>query len=94
METCRRDVLETLQKLPAECFTTLPGDPCLVIGLRRGMSGYIPLRRKETADEARKFANEMNGDRVTKAQLLAMEIGSCFGWEVPGADPDSYKEES
>jgi hypothetical protein len=30
---------------------------------------------------------------VTDIQREAMEIGSCFGWEVPGADPDYLDEQ-
>lgn len=39
-----------------------------------------------TADELNSF------HRVTPEQVKAMEIGSLFGWNVPGADPDYHKE--
>ena len=86
------DVLETLQKLPATAFTVLLSDPCLVISIRRGETGYVPLRRKATEDEARAFADDLNEGTATKAQVAAMEAGSMFGWHVPGADPDRYDE--
>lgn len=85
------DVLETLQKLPAEAFTVLLSDPCLVIGIRRGERGYVPLRRKATEAEARAFADEMNDGHATADQVKAMEAGSMFGWEIPAADPDTWK---
>jgi hypothetical protein len=36
----------------------------------------------------------LNGPRgISKAQREAMEIGSQFGWDVPGANPDLYNED-
>lgn len=83
------DVLVSLSKLPPRAFTVLLSDPCLVIGLHRGVPGYTPLRRKESAEAAREMADRLNAGAVTPAQLEAMEIGSMFGWHVPGADPDN-----
>lgn len=40
-----------------------------------------------------KVADAANADRgITKAQARAMEAGSMFGWDVPGADPRNYDE--
>lgn len=87
------DVLDTLAKLPKMAFTVLNSDPTLVIGIKRGVAGYWPLRRKETEAEARAFAETLNsGEHTTKAQVAAMEAGSMFGWEIPAADPDRYSE--
>jgi hypothetical protein len=86
----RSDVLEILNKLPPEAFTVLNSDPCLVIGLRRGMSGYVPLCREATEAEARSLADKLNEGAASTAQIAAMEAGSLFGWEVPAADPDRY----
>ena len=38
-----------------------------------------------------KEMNDMFG--YTKAQVAAMEAGSMFGWNVPGADPSRYDEQ-
>jgi hypothetical protein len=87
------DVSAVLQKLPRYAFTVLNSDPCLVIGIERGVPGYTPLRRKHNEAKARAFADQMN-EGVSRAQLEAMEIGSMFGWHVPGADPDHHARPS
>lgn len=83
------DVLATLQKLPPECFSTLPSNPRQLIGIHRGVPGYTPLRVFETEADADDIAERLNADRgVTAAQRSAMVHGSMFGWHVPAADPD------
>lgn len=79
------DVLKTLSKLPELCAATLPGSTEAII-IRRGVVGYYPAPIKLRVDDF----NQRHG--VTDAQREAMLIGSCFGWEVPGADPDSHLE--
>ena len=86
-----RDVLATLQKLPAECLTVLRSNPKQLIGIHRGVPGYTPLRECVSEAAAREMATRMNDERgVSDAQLKAMEAGSMFGWHVPGADPDTW----
>jgi hypothetical protein len=88
------DVLETLKKLPPECFSTLPSDRCRLIGLHRGVPGYTPLKRCDTPEAAEDLAAHWNANRgVTDAQREAMIAGSMFGWHVPAADPDAYTGE-
>ena len=87
------DVLAVLQKLPAECLSTLPSDRRQLIGIKRGQPGYIPLNRYETAKDAECAACAFNDARgVDRYQRMAMEGGSMFGWHVPGADPDYLRE--
>jgi len=76
---------KNLAKLPAKCAQRLPGPevPILIVA---GEKGYHPLSAAFDVDDW----NERHG--VTPAQAEAMLIGSMFGWEVPGADPDSYPE--
>lgn len=80
--------------IPEMCFSILPGTGELIC-IKRGESGYYPSdwntpdkeRNIEIADDA----NESLG--VTPAQRQAMEVGSMFGWDVPGADPRNYEIE-
>ena len=82
------DVLETLKKLPRECWTTSPTEPTLVIKIERGVMGYYPGINYPTTEQAERSAASLNTTYgVTPQQLYAMEMGSCFGWEVPAAEP-------
>lgn len=77
--------------LPELCFSVLP-DTGQLICIKRGESGYYPsdwntndkARNAQIADDA----NESLG--VTPEQRQAMEVGSMFGWNVPGANPQTY----
>lgn len=82
MNTMETDVMTHLAKLPTMCasINATTGETILI---KRGVAGFYPFPGKD----AERF-NARHG--VTKAQRLAMEIGSMFGWEVPGADPDSH----
>ena len=81
------DVLETLKKLPVECASRLPADKSPIL-IRRGVAGYWPMHPGFDPD-AFNARNE-----ITPAQVQAMEIGSMFGWDCPGADPDYKFKES
>ena len=78
--------------LPEMCFSTLP-DTGELICIKRGESGYYRsdwntadrVQNRELAD----FHNQELG--VTEAQRKAMEAGSIFGWNCPGADPKTYE---
>ena len=81
--------------LPIYCFSVLKttGD---LIYLRRGMTGYYPCPLGKEGDRLgnEALAQEMNDlFGYTKAQIAAMEAGSMFGWNVPGADPSRYDEQ-
>ena len=83
-----------IAKLPEMCYSVLAGFDKL-IRINAGEMGYYAInpsskhivRVEELADKM----NEKMG--VTRAQRAAMETGSMFGWEVPGADPDFYNED-
>ena len=98
------DVLDVLAKLPAESYiwdVVRPG----VSLIRRGVRGHYPLSTlpaelahikakgdyPKLHEAGRAFVDDMNTRAgVTPAQAQAMQIGSMFGWEVPGADPDRH----
>ena len=82
-----------VESLPEMCFSVLPttGD---LICIKRGESGYYPSDWN-TGDRTRnqKLADYHNQELgVTKAQQRAMEAGSMFGWDCPGADPKTYEQ--
>jgi glutamate-1-semialdehyde aminotransferase len=87
------DLLERLQKFPAECFVGPSKAAELAIdsgfSIKRGVSGYTPLAKLTD-----KLAAELNAQLgATPAQMKAALVGSMFGWHVPGADPDRYDAE-
>lgn len=102
------DVLAVLNKLPEESLVwdvVRPG----VSMVRRGVRGHYPVdlpvpeleRIKAKGDYAalheagKDWVADMNSRAgVTPEQAEAMQIGSMFGWEVPGADPDNHKPEA
>lgn len=85
------DVIETLKKLPIRCYVGLETAKTLGIEtgfcIKRGVAGYFPIQGKLTDERAKRMNDELG---VTAAQIEAMQTGSMFGWEVPGANPDSY----
>lgn len=83
------DLLKVLEKLPKQVFIGPTDAAKLAIRtgylIKRGMSGYIPL--PSLTDET---ATRMNTEaQVTPTQIEAMQVGSMFGWDAPGADPDN-----
>ena len=82
-------------ELPDTCFATLPGTGDLII-LKRGETGYY-RSDWETGDktENQKIADFHNLKRgITPAQVEAMQVGSMFGFDVPGANPQVYFDEA
>ena len=78
---------DAFDRLPRECATwhITTGESVL---LKRGQKGYWPLH---PATDVERF----NRDRgISEAQLAAMEIGSAFGFDVPGADPAMHNDDT
>ena len=78
-------------KLPETCYGVDKTSRELII-IKRNEMGYYKTAWApfDSVKEAQAIANEYNGKMgVTRAQAAAMSIGSMFGWDVPGADPDS-----
>lgn len=67
----------------------------MTLGIAKvGETGYYktdwPVKDYKQAKEIAAERNARAG--ITPAQAAAVEIGSCFGWHVPGADVDSHAE--
>lgn len=76
-------------RLPKECYVLAPGTED-VVRIRRGTSGYY-----ETGFFGRNVCDRLNKELgVNKAQESAMLAGSMCGWDVPGADPAMYDNET
>jgi len=73
-----------LAKLPAQCAARSPttGKPILIVA---GELGFHPISPDDF--DVEEF-NRKSG--VTPAQVEAMLVGSMFGFDAPGADPDNY----
>ena len=80
--------------LPEMCFSVLPGSGALIC-IKRGESGYFlsdwSSSDVERNQELANYNNERMG--VTPAQRSAMECGSMYGWNSPGANPAVYETE-
>ena len=86
-------MVSNLNKLPRECYHVMEVSN-EIIRVVRGMQGYYPtFISVDSREQALALADEKNRELgVTKAQAEAMFVGSLFGWNVPGADPDNYDE--
>lgn len=80
--TIENKAIENMDKLPDHCAALNPStkQPILIL---KGEIGYHPAPSGLNVDDY----NKRHG--ISKAQQQAMLIGSMFGWEVPGADPDN-----
>ena len=81
--------------LPQSCYSTMPSTGELII-LKRGKEGYFPTA-EDTGDRLQnqkiaEFNNHVRG--ISPAQVIAMEVGSMCGFDVPGADPQYYFDEA
>lgn len=77
---------DAFDRLPRVCLARRPSDN-RPIRLHRGAKDYYEVHPDTDVDRF----NEERG--ITLAQIEAMQIGSMFGWGVPGADPAHYQEE-
>ncbi|WP_144509915.1 hypothetical protein [Bacillus sp. FJAT-22090] len=76
-------------ELPRYCYAEHPVTEEL-IQIVKGTSGYFPI----TDERKNKSTYELNEEiGVYDVRIIeAMMCGSMFGWDVPGADPNSYDE--
>ena len=76
-----------MNNLPEICFAMNDVDNKVVI-LKKGILGYFNYDNVSNSS-----VDELNDSiGVTKAQVAAMKVGSMFGWDVPGANPENYDE--
>ena len=83
---------QVAEGLPEMCYSVLPSTGELIC-IKRGESGYYPSGSNVMNFESNKnMANYLNEQlKVSAAQRTAMEIGSMYGWHVPGADPKTHE---
>ncbi len=81
---------KTITSYPEIAFSVLTSKPTQVIAIRAHEAGYYELSHFETERDARAYADQQNkANGVSHAYRRAMEVGSMFGWDTPGADPSS-----
>lgn len=81
----------TQSPLPDVAYCRDLEDRRKIIVLMRGHVGYWDEGTYDTEADAEARVKALNrGFGVTSAQLLAMKVGSRFGWDVPGADPANH----
>jgi len=78
---------DNFDRLPRECASLHPTEETPIL-IKRGHEGYYPIHPATDVD---RFNKERD---ITSAQIAAMEIGSMFGWDAPGADPLTHEEGS
>lgn len=98
-----KDITQEVQSRNMEKATPLP-DLCYVVVattgelaiVKKGESGYFPCSFSTCDVESNKaIANHYNEKMgVTPSQAKAMEFGSLFGWDKPGANPAVYEKKS
>ncbi len=77
--------------LPEACLSTLPSTGELIV-LKRGENSYTHSDW-DTGNRAanKEYVSRRNCEMgITPAQAKAMQIGSMFGFDKPGADPQYY----
>ena len=82
--------MTNLDKLPEYCFSILNMDGSVIL-IKKGKDGYFktdiePCVTQEKTEEMIREMNKSLG--ITRTQQISMEMGSIFGWDCKGADPD------
>ena len=73
--------------LPMHCYSTHPETKKPIL-ISYAEQGFYPVRIPE-GSTVESFNKALG---VTPAQRQAMEIGSMFGWRVPGANPKTFEK--
>ena len=81
-----------------KCYTYLQASNSIGI-IVEGIKGYYKTDLTEsnhvkTQKDAESLVNELNKRLgLTNREVMAMEFGSMFGWDVPGAQLESWNED-
>lgn len=92
MKLTKKQQKEIFARLPELCYSVLNTTNEIII-VKRGETGYYrtdyaPAKDRKAAEEWCDLLNERLG--VTKSQRKGMEVGSMFGFDVYGINPDYY----
>lgn len=82
-------------KLPPMCYTVdlertgfgVSVELQPVVMIKRGERGFYSTNVVGGQPAVDRLNEELG---ITKGQVQAMVTGSMFGWDTPGADPDTY----
>lgn len=78
-----------------KCYATLKSNSQLIC-IQEWEKGYYPVRVQGEhvfGDEAKSLRDTLNEKAgIDWPTRMAFETGSMFGWDVPGANPDTYKD--
>ena len=93
MKLNEQEQSELFAKLPEMCYSVLNTTNEIIV-VKRGETGYYPTgwepaKDRSAAEEWCDLLNERL--EITKAQRKAMEVGSMFGFDVPGINPEYYE---
>lgn len=72
------------EELPRFCYSIESSTGATIL-IKKGEKGYFLTSNQESPQRL----NAILG--ISPAQAEAMLVGSSFGWNVPGADPNTYK---
>lgn len=84
-----------ISKLPARCYLINKKDGTFcteapVVCIVAGESGFYPIECR--ADDAAGLVERGNARYSAEPHHIeAMQMGSCFGWHVPAADADYWR---
>lgn len=84
----KRDLTEILNDLPEMCMAQDLYDESKATMIKKGIKGFWQM--DGWTWKAAMQWNERQG--ISAAQIEAMQAGSMFGFDVPGADPKNCEE--
>lgn len=92
-KTKEEKIMDTINRLPEFCYSVSETTGELII-IKRGESGYYSCSLSTDSAEKNKELMSFNNQKLGVEETVrrAMEFGSMFGWDCPGANPDSWTE--